>query len=132
MRALGTDPSKKLITPRVISTVIMLMMLTVISDLVSMAGGGVVAVFMLRLDGNQYWSTAWQSLGKGDIVMGLLKPFVFGFIISTIGCYYGISARGGTQGVGRATTQAMVSASVVMVISDLFITQLLLNFFPFS
>ena len=132
MRALGTDPSKKLITPRVISTVIMLMMLTVISDLVSMAGGGVVAVFMLRLDGNQYWSTAWQSLGKGDIVMGLLKPFVFGFIISTIGCYYGISARGGTQGVGRATTQAMVSASVVMVISDLIITQLLLNFFPFS
>ena len=132
MRALGTDPSKKLITPRVISTVIMLMMLTVISYLVSMAGGGVVAVFMLRLDGNQYWSTAWQSLGKGDIVMGLLKPFVFGFIISTIGCYYGISARGGTQGVGRATTQAMVSASVVMVISDLFITQLLLNFFPFS
>jgi phospholipid/cholesterol/gamma-HCH transport system permease protein len=64
--------------------------------------------------------------------MGLLKPFVFGYIISTIGCYYGLSARGGTQGVGRATTQAMVSASVIMVITDLFITQLLLNFFPFA
>jgi phospholipid/cholesterol/gamma-HCH transport system permease protein len=64
--------------------------------------------------------------------MGLIKPFIFGFIISTIGCYYGISARGGTQGVGRATTQAMVSASVIMVITDLFITQLLLNFFPFK
>jgi phospholipid/cholesterol/gamma-HCH transport system permease protein len=132
MRALGTDPSKKLVTPRVISTVIMLVMLTVISDLVSMAGGAVVAVFMLRLDGNQYWSTAWQSLGVGDITMGLIKPFIFGFIISTVGCYYGISARGGTQGVGRATTQAMVSASVIMVISDLFITQLLLNFFPYK
>jgi phospholipid/cholesterol/gamma-HCH transport system permease protein len=64
--------------------------------------------------------------------MGLIKPFVFGFIIATIGCYYGLSARGGTQGVGRATTQAMVAASVIMVISDLFITQLLLNFFPFK
>jgi phospholipid/cholesterol/gamma-HCH transport system permease protein len=132
MRALGTDPSKKLVTPRVVSTVIMLVMLTVISDLVSMAGGAMVAVFMLRQDANQYWSTAWQSLGLGDVVMGLLKPFVFGYIISTIGCYYGLSARGGTQGVGRATTQAMVSASVIMVITDLFITQLLLNFFPFT
>ncbi|MDR3763628.1 MAG: ABC transporter permease [Acidobacteriota bacterium] len=132
MRALGTDPSKKLVTPRVVSTVIMLVMLTVISDLFSMAGGATVAVFMLRLDGNQYWSTAWQSLGLGDIVMGLLKPFVFGFIISTIGCYYGMSAKGGTQGVGRATTQAMVSASVVLVVTDLFITQLLLTFFPFK
>jgi phospholipid/cholesterol/gamma-HCH transport system permease protein len=132
MRALGTDPSKKLVTPRVVSTVIMLVVLTVISDLVSLAGGAVVAVFMLRLDGNQYWSTAWQSLGAGDILMGLMKPFIFGFIISTIGCYYGLSARGGTQGVGRATTQAMVSASVVLVVSDLMITQLLLTFFPFK
>jgi len=95
-----------------------------------MFGGSLVAVFMLRLDGNQYWSTAWQSLALDDIVMGLLKPFIFGFIISTIGCYYGMTARGGTQGVGRATTQAMVSASVTLVISDLFITKLLLNFFP--
>jgi phospholipid/cholesterol/gamma-HCH transport system permease protein len=132
MRALGTDPYKKLITPRVVSTVIMLVVLTVISDLVSMGGGWIVAVFRLRLDGDQYWATAWQSLGTGDIVMGLIKPFVFGFIISTVGCYYGITARGGTQGVGRATTQAMVSASVLMVITDLFITQLLLNFFPFK
>ena len=132
MRALGTDPSKKLVTPRVVSTVIMLVMLTVISDLVSMAGGAMVAVYMLRLDGNQYWSTAWQSLGLGDVVMGLLKPFVFGFIISTVGCFYGLTARGGTQGVGRATTQAMVSASVFLVIVDLFITQLLLTIFPFK
>jgi phospholipid/cholesterol/gamma-HCH transport system permease protein len=64
--------------------------------------------------------------------MGLVKPFAFGFIISTVGCYYGMSARGGTQGVGRATTQAMVTASVFLVIIDLFITQLLLAFFPFK
>jgi phospholipid/cholesterol/gamma-HCH transport system permease protein len=130
MRALGTDPSKKLVTPRVVSTVIMLVVLTVIADLASMFGGSLVAVFMLRLDGNQYWSTAWQSLAFDDILMGLIKPFIFGFIISTVGCYYGMTARGGTQGVGRATTQAMVSASVTLVISDLFITKLLLNFFP--
>jgi phospholipid/cholesterol/gamma-HCH transport system permease protein len=132
MRALGTDPSKKLVTPRVVSTVFMLVVLTVIADLCALVGGYMVAIFKLRLDGNQYWSMAWQSLGSGDIIMGLLKPFVFGFIISTIGCYYGISARGGTQGVGRATTQAMVSASVLLVIVDLFITQLLLSFFPFK
>ena len=130
MRALGTDPRKKLVTPRVVSTVIMLVVLTVIADLASMFGGSLVAVFMLRLDGNQYWSTAWQSLAFDDILMGLIKPFIFGFIISTVGCYYGMTARGGTQGVGRATTQAMVSASVTLVISDLFITKLLLNFFP--
>jgi phospholipid/cholesterol/gamma-HCH transport system permease protein len=132
MRALGTDPSKKLVTPRVVSTVIMLVMLTVISDLCGLVGGYMVAVFMLRLDANQYWSMAWQSLSVGDIVMGLLKPFFFGFITATIGCYYGITARGGTQGVGRATTQAMVAASVLLVIADLFITQFLLNFFPFK
>src|SRR3954451_9496714 len=127
MRALGTDPSKKLITPRVISSVIMLFFLTIISNLVGLAGGSFVSTFLLRLDASQYWTNAWQSLVFQDVFMGLTKPVLFGFIIATVGCYYGMSAKGGTQGVGRATTQAVVAASVLILVVDFFITRLLMG-----
>jgi phospholipid/cholesterol/gamma-HCH transport system permease protein len=127
MRALGTDPLKKLVTPRVISSVIMLFVLTVLSDLVGLSGGWVVARFALGLDSNQYWSTAWQSLQFADVFMGLSKPLLFGFIIASVGCYYGLSAKGGTQGVGRATTQAVVAASVLIVVVDFFVTKALIS-----
>jgi phospholipid/cholesterol/gamma-HCH transport system permease protein len=126
MRALGTDPSKKLVTPRVIATVVMLFFLTVISDFVGLAGGWAVSRFFLRLDSNQYWTTAWQALAFEDVFMGLLKPVLFGFVIATVGCYYGLSTRGGTQGVGRSTTQAVVAASVLILVVDFFITKLLM------
>jgi phospholipid/cholesterol/gamma-HCH transport system permease protein len=126
MRALGTDPMKKLVTPRVVATVFMLFFLTIISDLVGLMGGALVARFMLGLDARQYWSNATQTLVFEDIFMGLLKPVLFGFIIATIGCYYGLTAKGGTQGVGRATTQAMVAASVLILIVDFFLTRLLM------
>jgi phospholipid/cholesterol/gamma-HCH transport system permease protein len=125
MRALGTDPSKKLVTPRVIATVVMLFFLVIISDLVGLTGGWFVSFFILRLDTNQYWTTAWQSLAFEDVFMGLTKPALFGYIIATIGCYYGLSTRGGTQGVGRSTTQAVVAASVLILVSDFFVTKLL-------
>jgi phospholipid/cholesterol/gamma-HCH transport system permease protein len=131
MRAMGVDPTKKLVTPRVIATVIMLFFLSIISDLVGLAGGWFISYFLLGLDSNQYWTTAYQSLRFGDVFMGLTKPVVFGFIIASIGCYYGMTAKGGTQGVGRATTQAVVSASVLIVISDFFITKLLMAFFKY-
>lgn len=130
MRALGTDPSKKLVTPRVISTVVMLFFLTIISDLVGLAGGSMVATLLLRLDLNQYWTSAWQNLVWQDILMGLMKPLFSGFIIATVGCYYGLSARGGTQGVGRATTQAVVASSVLILIVNFFVTRFLMAFFP--
>src|SRR3954469_6409122 len=79
MRALGTDPTKKLVTPRIVSTVVMMFFLTVLSDLVGLSGGWVVARFALGLDSNQYWSTAWQSLQFADVFMGLIKPLIFGF-----------------------------------------------------
>src|SRR3984893_7696858 len=101
MRALGTDPMKKLVTPRVVATVFMLFFLAIISDLVGLAGGGIVARVLLHLDWRQYWSYAWQTLVFQDVFMGLVKPVLFGFIIATIGCFYGMTARGGTQGVGR-------------------------------
>src|SRR5512140_1676803 len=127
MRALGTDPSKKLVTPRVLSTTVMLFFLTIISDLVGLAGGAMVSGLMLRLDLNQYWTTAWQSLVFEDVLMGLVKPIFSGFIIATVGCYYGLSAKGGTQGVGRATTQAVVAASVLILVVNFFLTRLLMG-----
>src|SRR6202045_2285096 len=131
MRALGTDPMKKLITPRVASTVFMLFFLTIISDLLGLVGGGAVAQGLLGMDSHQYWSTAWQILTFQDVFMGLVKPLLFGFIISTVGCYYGISARGGPQGVGRATTQAVVASSVFILLVDFFATKLLMAIFGY-
>src|SRR6266705_6138874 len=131
MRALGTDPMKKLVTPRVTATVFMLFFLSIISDLVGLAGGLMVAKLFLSLDARQYWSNAWQVLVLQDVFMGLLKPVMFGFIIATIGCYYGMTARGGTQGVGRATTQAVVAASVLILVTDFFVTKLLISVLSF-
>jgi len=126
MRALGTDPMRKLVTPRVTATVFMLFFLTIISDALGIAGGGVASSLFFGVGWHQYWSTAWQILVYQDVFMGLLKPIIFGFIIATIGCYYGLSARGGTQGVGRATTQAVVASSILIITVDFFITRLLM------
>ena len=131
MRAMGTDPMKKLVTPRVISTVVMLVFLTIISDLLGLIGGAGVATILLGLDSHQYWSSAWEILVFQDVFMGLLKPLLFGFIIATVGCYYGLTARGGTQGVGRATTQAVVAASVFILLVDFFVTKLLMILFAY-
>lgn len=127
MRALGTDPMKKLVTPRVTATVFMLFFLTIISDFVGLIGGAFIAKTILSLSARQYWSNAWQSLVFQDVFMGLIKPLMFGFIIATVGCYYGMTSRGGTQGVGRATTQAVVAASVVILMTDLLVTKLLIS-----
>src|SRR6266853_2293050 len=126
MRALGTDPTKKLVTPRVVATVIMLFFLTIISDLLGLVGGNMVSSLLLGLDSRQYWTSAWQSLVWRDVTTGLIKPVLFGFVISTVGCYFGMSTRGGTQGVGRSTTQAVVVASVLILVVDFFVTKLLI------
>ena len=127
MRALGTDPMKKLVTPRVIATIFMLFFLTIISDFVGLFGGYIISLFKLKLNTYQYWNTAYQSLVFNDVITGLVKPIFFGFIIATIGCYYGINTKGGTQGVGRSTTQAVVAASVLILAIDVVLTQFLLE-----
>jgi phospholipid/cholesterol/gamma-HCH transport system permease protein len=129
MRALGTDPMKKLVTPRMVSTVFMLFFLTIISDAFGILGGGVASALFFGVNMHQYWSSAWQILQHQDVIMGLLKPLFFGFIISSIGCYYGMSARGGTQGVGRATTQAVVASSILIITVDFFITRVSMSIF---
>ena len=126
MRALGTDPTKKLVTPRVVASVVMMFFLTIISDMLGVVGGFVMSFFVLGLDPSQYWASSYQKLQYDDIEMGLIKPLLFGFVIATVGCYYGLTAKGGTQGVGRATTQAVVTASVLILLVDLLITRLLM------
>jgi len=125
MRALGTDPMKKLVTPRVASTVVMLFFLTILGDFLGLIGGAFVVRVILRLDTHQYWSSTWQTLGFSDLFTGLTKPLVFGFIVATIGCFYGLTTKGGTQGVGRATTEAVVASMILIIAIDVFVTQLL-------
>lgn len=121
MRALGTDPIQKLVTPRMIATALMLPCLTVVDDFVGMLGGWVLATSKYGVPTLQYWSTTWRALGWSDVVQGTLKPFVYAFVVSLIGCHFGLKTSGGTQGVGRATTQAVVAASVTIFVLDLFL-----------
>jgi phospholipid/cholesterol/gamma-HCH transport system permease protein len=117
MRALGTDPVLKLVKPRVIATAVVLPLLTVLADFLGLIGGWVVACVMLNLTtGSQYWDSSWRAIEYNDIAQGLLKPFAFAIVLSLVGCYYGLQTTGGTQGVGRSTTQAVVVASMWVVI----------------
>ncbi len=127
MRALGTDPTQKLVTPRLIATAVMLPLLTVIADFVGMFGGFIIADLFLGLSPRQYWTTVWQALVWNDVSQGLLKPLVFAIVISMVGCFYGLRTSGGTQGVGRSTTQAVVAADVLIFILDLLITKIFVS-----
>jgi phospholipid/cholesterol/gamma-HCH transport system permease protein len=129
MRALGVDPMRKLVTPRIFSSIAMLFFLTIVSDACGIFGGGLVTVLMNHQNGTQYFSMAWEHLRFPDIVQGLVKPLFFGYILGSIGCYYGMNTTGGTQGVGRSTIQAVVTASVLIIFVDFLITQLLLSLF---
>src|SRR5579875_2458459 len=105
MRALGTDPIRKLVTPRLVATIVMLFFLTTIADACGIAGGALVSVTLLKLNGSEFFHTAYMALISGDVIEGLTKPLFSGFIIATIGCFYGLRTTGGTRGVGRSTTQ---------------------------
>jgi phospholipid/cholesterol/gamma-HCH transport system permease protein len=124
MRAMGTDPSRKLVTPRVVATILMLPLLVALADFVGLLGGCVASVFSLRLDAIAFWRRAVDALEFADLMQGFMKSLVFGFILATVGCYKGLTVRGGTQGVGRATTQAVVVASVLIIVADTFLTKL--------
>lgn len=124
MRAMGTDPSRKLVTPRVTATLLMLPLLTAMADFVGLLGGCVASVFSLRLSAVEFWRRAIHALDFPDLMQGFTKPLVFGFILATVGCYKGLTVRGGTQGVGRATTQSVVIASVLIIVADTFLTKI--------
>jgi phospholipid/cholesterol/gamma-HCH transport system permease protein len=127
MRALGTDPMRKLVAPRMYATLITLPLLTVLSDFFGLLGGYFVSYSTAHLSTAQYWTSAYQALDFQDVVQGLLKPLVFSVVIAGIGCYFGMRTSGGTEGVGRSTTQAVVAASVLILVLDFFITKFLIG-----
>jgi phospholipid/cholesterol/gamma-HCH transport system permease protein len=126
MRAMGTDPIRKLVAPRAIATLLTLPLLTAMTDFMGLLGGCVASVFSLRLSAIEFWRRAIDALDFADLMQGFTKPFFFAFILATIGCYKGLTVRGGTQGVGRATTQAAVLSSVMIIVADAFLTKLAL------
>lgn len=127
MRALGTDPTQKLVTPRLIASATMLPLLTIIADFIGMIGGFFIASTQLGITSSEYWTSAWQILEYNDLAQGLVKPFTFAIIIALVGCFYGIRTTGGTQGVGRATTTAVVSSSLWIIMVNAVITQFFVN-----
>ena len=127
LRALGTDPVRKLVVPRVLAGFFMAPMLTVVADTVGIIGGWLIAVFQLRVASSLYWTSVIEGLYLEDAWMGLIKPFFLGFAIVTIGCHVGLRTSGGTQGVGRATTNAVVASSVAVIAVDFFVTRLLIT-----
>ena len=136
LNTLGTDPIKKLVTPRVLAALIMLPILTVINDLVGIIGGNVIAKFIVDIPTSLYWRTVWEQIAAdgfllryipNDFIQGLSKPLVFGGIISITACYFGLNTTGGTEGVGQSTTRTVVTSSILILIIDYFLTQLLLS-----
>lgn len=127
LRALGTDPVRKLVVPRLLAGFFMTPVLTIIANGVGIVGGWIIAVFQLRVASSLYWTSIIEGLYIEDAWMGLIKPFFLGFVIVTIGCHVGLRATGGTQGVGRATTNAVVASSVAVIAVDFFITRLLIT-----
>src|SRR5581483_3325255 len=118
----------KLLTPRLTATALMLPCLTVVADAIGLFGAYLVAVPLLRIiSGGQYWSTSWRALVLNDLAQGLIKPLLFGIVIALIGCFYGLRTTGGTQGVGRATTQAVVTASIWIFVVTFFIDKIFVN-----
>jgi phospholipid/cholesterol/gamma-HCH transport system permease protein len=124
IRALGTSPIKKIVIPRVLATLIALPLLTVIANLIGIAGSMLIGVTELGLDAMFYYQKVVYAITITDFVVGVVKTLFFGAFISMVGCYYGLRTSGGTQGVGVATTKSVVTSSILIVISDFFLTKL--------
>ena len=131
-RVFGVDPMKKLVTPRIVSSVIMLPLLTVIGDLMAIFGSFYVAVFVSRQSATFYWSSIREALYLENVLSGIIKPFVFGYLIACISCYMGLSTRGGATGLRRGTTKAVVASIIAVIISDFILTRILLYVFGFA
>ena len=129
MRALGTSPVRKLVTPRVISLIFALPLLTVAADIFGLFGGGIVAMQIYGLDSGVYISSVHRGVAIEDLIGGIIKPIIFGLIIGMIACYKGLNTKGGTVGVGVSTTNAVVVGSITVIIADFFLSKALQGFF---
>ena len=126
LRALGTDPIRKLVLPRVLAGLIMVPFLTCISVAVGLLGAWLITITQLKVASSVYWNSVVMGLYIQDVWMGIIKPFFLGFVIVTIGCHVGLRTRGGTQGVGRSTTNAVVAGSVAVLVVNFLVTKLLI------
>jgi len=126
LRVHGISPIKKLVAPRLISSVLMLPVLTLIGDAVSLIGGYYVAVYASHQSGSFYWSQIKGIMNLQNIVSGIAKPFIFGYLIACISCYMGLSAKGGARGLRSATTSAVVMSTIMIIVSDFILTKVLL------
>ncbi len=129
MRAMGSDPLRKLVVPRLIAGLSMVPLLTILSDTIGLIGGWLISVVILKIPGGLYFTSSIDALDLIDIITGLIKPVVFGGIIAMVGCYMGLNTTGGTQGVGRATTQSVVVCSVLVLASDFLLTRIFFAIF---
>lgn len=125
MRALGTSPVRKLVTPRLIAMLICLPLLTIAADLFGLIGGGIVANQLYGLDTNTYVASVRTGTDINALLTGIIKPIFFGLLIALISCHKGLTTTGGTAGVGVSTTQAVVLSSICVIISDFFLSKLL-------
>lgn len=126
LRALGTDPIRKLVLPRILAGLIMVPFLTCISVAVGLLGGWIITITQLKVASGVYWNSVVLGLYIQDVWMGLIKPFFLGFVIVSIGCHVGLRTSGGTQGVGRATTNAVVASSVAVLVVNFLVTKALI------
>jgi len=126
LRVHGVNPVKKLVTPRVLSAILILPILTVVGDAVSLFGGYYISVFASHQSGSFYWSQIKDIMTFQNIFSGLSKPFIFGYLIATISCYMGFSARGGARGLRKSTTTAVVISMIMIIVSDFMLTRILL------
>ena len=126
LRALGTDPVRKLVVPRVLAGVLMMPLLSILATAIGMVGGWIVTTLQFHVATSVYWTSVVQGLYMQDVWMGLIKPVVIGFTIVTVGCHVGLRTTGGTQGVGNATKLAVVASSVAVIAVDFMVTKVLI------
>jgi phospholipid/cholesterol/gamma-HCH transport system permease protein len=124
LRAMATNPVKKLVVPKLIAALVMLPLLTIIGDLLGVMGGMIIGVYQLDLTPGFYFNDVLTDLTLEDIFSGIGKSFFFAFWITIVGCYNGLTARGGADGVGRATTNTVVVAAILVLVTDFFLTKL--------
>jgi phospholipid/cholesterol/gamma-HCH transport system permease protein len=127
MRALGANPVKKLVVPRVLATILMMPILTMLADAVGLLGGWFMSITQLGIDGHYFYTSLIRNIGAGDLTSGIGKSIFFGYLVGIIACHKGLTASGGADGVGRATTSAVVTAAVCILISDFFLTKLFME-----
>jgi len=124
LTTLSTNPMKYLVAPRLIAGLTMMPVLVFIADIIGVFGGYLVAVYKLGFNASNYLQNTWNFLEADDVISGLVKASVFGFIVTLMGCYHGYNSKGGAQGVGMATTNAVVSASILILCFDYILTEI--------